>query len=164
MSMVDSRAVAKIEKEVEAYSKSAFSTIRRWWTGEIQGDRCVKNLLSSFGETLPSVGAALAGSVGSWFGGWFGAKAAEPAGQFVGELGKDLVDMLSDYFIELPKDEALEKAYKTIGVPYTTSLEDIERAYKKLALKYHPDRPTGDTKKMAEITVAMELIRASKNA
>ncbi|CAG0968545.1 MAG: J domain-containing protein [Anaerolinea sp.] len=34
--------------------------------------------------------------------------------------------------------------YKTLGVDRTASLEDIRRAYRDLARKYHPDRNPGD--------------------
>lgn len=30
--------------------------------------------------------------------------------------------------------------YRTLGVPPTAKLEDITKAYRRLAMKYHPDR------------------------
>ena len=51
--------------------------------------------------------------------------------------------------------------YKILGVDKSATQEDIKRAYRKLAMKYHPDRNPGDKsaeEKFKEITEANEVL------
>ena len=46
--------------------------------------------------------------------------------------------------------------YDILGVAKDASEEDIKKAYRRLAMKYHPDRETGDENKFKEISEAYE--------
>ena len=52
--------------------------------------------------------------------------------------------------------------YKVLGVPPTASDDEIQKAYRRLVKKYHPDVNPGDEnaeRKMREINAAYDQIR-----
>ena len=55
--------------------------------------------------------------------------------------------------------------YEVLGVQKGASAEDIKKAYRKLAVKYHPDRNPGDKEaeeKFREATEAYEVLSDDK--
>ena len=52
--------------------------------------------------------------------------------------------------------------YKVLGVNKDASKEELKKAFKKLAMQYHPDRPEGDEKKFKEINEAFQVLGDEK--
>lgn len=52
--------------------------------------------------------------------------------------------------------------YEILGVARNATQDDIKKAYRKLAHKYHPDKTKGDDKKFKELNEAYEVLRDDK--
>ncbi|KAJ4463152.1 putative DnaJ subfamily A member 2 [Paratrimastix pyriformis] len=62
-----------------------------------------------------------------------------------------------------PQDppEERDKFYQTLGVPKTATEDEIKKAYRKLAIKYHPDKNPGDptaAEKFKDLGAAFEVL------
>jgi molecular chaperone DnaJ len=52
--------------------------------------------------------------------------------------------------------------YETLGIDKKASQDDIKKAFRKLAHKYHPDKGSGDETKFKEITEAYSILSDDK--
>ena len=55
-----------------------------------------------------------------------------------------------------------EDFYKILGVEKGASQDEIKKAYRKLAHKYHPDKANGDEKKFKEVNAAYQVLSDEK--
>jgi hypothetical protein len=71
--------------------------------------------------------------------------------------GAEILDRAFTGFIALP---APEQPWQVLGVGANATADEIEAAYRKLAAKHHPDRPTGSAAEMARINAARDDLHA----
>ena len=69
--------------------------------------------------------------------------------------------MLMQWIFGLPKTEALEKAYKFLGVSQKASNSEINSRYRKLSLKYHPDKG-GNGDDWTRLLYSLAVIREAR--
>ena len=106
-------------------------------------------------------GAAAGAAVGS-FGGPIGAAIGGVAGGVIGGFTANvLIKMLTEEIFNLPKSEALENAYKFMGLNHKCSNEEVNQRNRALALKYHPDK-RGDEKMFQKLQVYVSIIKADR--
>jgi len=63
--------------------------------------------------------------------------------------------------METVSDRDIEKFYKTLELPVTSSQAEVKAAYRSLARKYHPDRFIGDQTKLKASEEYLKIINAA---
>ena len=59
-------------------------------------------------------------------------------------------------------DTGLNKYYKLFGLPETATQAEIKQRYRRLVMRYHPDKNGGDQRKFIEIKEAYEYLSGRK--
>ena len=152
----------KVGRAVVYLAYDVYKNICEWWNGEITGKRCIKNIIDS-GLTI---GAGMAGGVaGVAFGSIFGPVGTVIGGITGGVLSSAAISVLSDYLTQkifgIPKEKALENAYNFLDVNMTASNHDINTAFRKLCLKYHPDKG-GNIDEFLKLQFHMTVIKGAR--
>ena len=139
-------------------------TMRRWWKGEISGERCAKIIMDSFLTAAGGVGGGMAGAaLGNCISPGIGGIIGGIAGGVVGVVAaKKLSEWLTQKIFGLPNNEALENAYIFLELKYGASNDDINNNYQRLAMKYHPDRG-GKWEDWNKLQVSMTTIKISQD-
>uniref|UniRef100_A0A914PBZ1 J domain-containing protein n=1 Tax=Panagrolaimus davidi TaxID=227884 RepID=A0A914PBZ1_9BILA len=140
-----------------------YDNIYRWWNGEISGQRATKNIIDS----VAAVGGGAAGaSAGAAMGSAFGPIGTAVGGALGAITGSLTAGHISETFtrwlFDLPKTEALEKAYNVFGVYHNSPNSEVNKAFRNLCRKYHPDKAGGSHNKFTEIQYYMTIIKAAR--
>jgi len=76
-------------------------------------------------------------------------------------MSEPLQESVNDWVIALL--ESNKNPYDVLGIPKNSSIEDAKSAYRKLSMKYHPDRNPGNKaseEMFKEISAAYEMIKS----
>uniref|UniRef100_A0A914YL88 J domain-containing protein n=1 Tax=Panagrolaimus superbus TaxID=310955 RepID=A0A914YL88_9BILA len=151
--------VANAEKEM-LQRMSMLAKAGKLWNNEISGERAAQNISDAFiilGSSV--VGATALVTVGNVLGylnplGWAAAGAA------LGGFGGIWLTHLTQIF-DLPKTEAVEKAYKYLDIHHRASDAEVAAAFRKRLLIDHPDKG-GSKEAFCKLQACMALIRISR--
>ena len=83
-------------------------------------------------------------------------------GWLAGAGANVIIDRLTQTIFGIPQSEALENAYNYLGVEMSASNSDINTAFHRMCLQYHPDRPTGNNDEFIVLQCHMAVIRQSR--
>ncbi|CAF1539198.1 unnamed protein product [Didymodactylos carnosus] len=133
------------------------------WNCEISDRRYVKNIIDA---TSAIVGGFAGGAAGIAIGNHLCSRVGTLIGGFTGGIigtvgAAALSKWLTEYFFDLPPTVALEKAYSYLDLKARCTNTDINSAFKKLALEYHPDKG-GSTEDFHKLQYAVAIIKQAR--
>ena len=147
-------------------SWEAVQNIRSYLRGEISAKSCAKAVLNAgMGVGGGLAGAAAGATAGRLVGGGrVGGLVGAVVGGVVGQhLSGRMADQLTRRLLVESRDEAVVEAYHILQVEPNATNDEINTAYRHLALEKHPDRPTGSKQGFVELHTAIEIVRVARN-
>jgi hypothetical protein len=148
LSLVTNRSLQTDTQKFVAYAEyvvhlgfATLQNIYRWYNGEICGKRAAKNIIDSCAGMACGIGGAeLGAAVGSLVGPVGTIVGCVIGGTAGGLIGDKLMDILTQHLFDLPPNVALDHAYTYLGVTKSSSVAEINAAYRALCLQHHPDK------------------------
>ena len=68
---------------------------------------------------------------------------------------------LTEFLFDLPRDVALEESYNYLGVTKSSSNNEVNKAFRNLCLKHHPDKG-GDVSEFISLQSHMAIIKQAR--
>lgn len=141
----------------------AWKNLKLWWRGEISGKSCAKSIVDNLAGVAGAISGGMAGaSIGTLIFPVVGTAIGAVVGCVAGsEITSSLSDWLTQKIFDLPKDVALENAYRFLGLQYGASNGEINAGFRRLVLIHHPDRG-GNYENWHKLQLSMAIIKLSK--
>ena len=139
----------EVSEQIQGSFDIVFSSIKRWWKGEISGKRCAKNVIDATllyvsswagGAGLGALIGMVGGPVGAAVGSAVGGAAGLVGGWAAGKVTQGPIQRFTCKIFDLPKTEALDKAYEFFGLRHNATNAEIKERWNSLVRVYHLDR------------------------
>lgn len=145
-------------------SYETIQSIKSWMNGEISGKRCTKQIIDSSasifgGYAGASVGATIGSMIAPGCGTVAGAVLGGAAGSFTAST---FSEWLTEYLFNLPKQVAVENAYRYLGLSSSCSDVELKKQYRTLALLYHPDKKGGSSEDFHKLQISTAIIKQAR--
>ena len=140
----------------------AIYSIYQWYNGTISGARCAKSIIDEAGAIAGGIaGGVAAGALGALMGP-IGAVAFGAIGSLAGTFGASLLmDQLTNLIFDLPPTQALEESYKYLKIRHTATNEELNKAFRELCLKHHPDKG-GNADEFLKLQSMFQVIKIAR--
>uniref|UniRef100_A0A914CLQ6 J domain-containing protein n=1 Tax=Acrobeloides nanus TaxID=290746 RepID=A0A914CLQ6_9BILA len=139
--------------------------IYRCWKRDTPFKYLARKLISTNSVHGLNLAGSVAGPVLGAIGGPIGSVVSDCIDSYLSSNTRDepVVKWLSRNLFEIPRDQGLENAYDFLGVSKSASNKEINQAFRKMALRLHPDKKGGSREDFEKLKYCMEIIRIARN-